>query len=93
LVWAGLCRIRTGRRRVGKNVAEYSDVAAIVDDTIPNHVTLVDLAVNPPALRDEQRARIAHSTSACRYGFSVTGAIANPHQLVGYKEKAHARCA
>lgn len=33
-------------------------VAAILDDTLPNHVTLFDLAVDPPALWDEQRARI-----------------------------------
>ena len=34
-------------------------VAAILDDAMPNHVTLFDLAVDPPALWDEQRARIA----------------------------------
>ena len=33
-------------------------VAAILDDTLPNDITLFDLAVNPPALWDEQRARI-----------------------------------
>ncbi|HEX6998844.1 MULTISPECIES: LacI family transcriptional regulator [Pseudomonadota] len=33
-------------------------VAAILDDTLPNHITLFDLAVDPPALWDEQRARI-----------------------------------
>ena len=33
-------------------------VAAILDDTLPNHVTLFDLAVDPPALWDEQHARI-----------------------------------
>lgn len=33
-------------------------VAAILDDTLPNHVTLFDLAVDPPALWDEQRTRI-----------------------------------
>jgi len=26
---------------------------------LPNHVTLFDLAVDPPALWDEQRARLA----------------------------------
>ena len=31
-------------------------VAAILDDTLPNHITLFDLAVDPPALWDEQRA-------------------------------------
>ena len=34
-------------------------VAAILDDALPNHVTLFDLAVDPPALWDEQRARLA----------------------------------
>ncbi|GGH55032.1 hypothetical protein GCM10010975_12180 [Comamonas phosphati] len=33
-------------------------VAAILDDAMPNHVTLFDLAVDPPALWDEQRARL-----------------------------------
>ena len=33
-------------------------VAAILDDVLPNHVTLFDLAVDPPALWDEQRARL-----------------------------------
>lgn len=35
------------------------DIAAgILDDTLPNHVTLFDLAVDPPALWDEQRERL-----------------------------------
>jgi len=33
-------------------------VAAILDDVLPNHVTLFDLAVDPPALWDEQRMRM-----------------------------------
>lgn len=33
-------------------------VAAILDDVLPNHVTLFDLAVDPPALWDEQRERV-----------------------------------
>lgn len=36
-------------------------VAAILDDAMPNHVTLFDLAVDPPALWDEQRERIGPS--------------------------------
>lgn len=32
--------------------------AAILDDTLPNHITLFDLAVDPQALWDEQRERI-----------------------------------
>lgn len=33
-------------------------VAAILDDTLPGHITLFDLAVDPPALWDEQRVFI-----------------------------------
>ena len=33
-------------------------VAAILDDALPNHITLFDLAVDPPALWDEQRKRV-----------------------------------
>jgi len=36
-------------------------VAAILDDVLPNHITLFDLAVDPPALWDEQRERINSS--------------------------------
>ncbi len=38
-------------------------VAAILDDTLPNHITLFDLAVDPPALWDEQRARLVRVES------------------------------
>lgn len=33
-------------------------VAAILDDTLPNHVTLFGLAVDPPALWEAQRNSI-----------------------------------
>lgn len=33
-------------------------VAAILDDALPNHITLFDLAFDPPALWDGQRERI-----------------------------------
>ncbi len=33
-------------------------VAAILNNAMPNHVTLFDLAVDPPALRDEPRSRL-----------------------------------
>jgi len=36
-------------------------VAAILDDVLPNHITLFDLAVDPPALWEDQRARILGS--------------------------------
>ena len=34
-------------------------VAAILDDVLPNHITLFDLAVDPPALWEAQRARVS----------------------------------
>jgi hypothetical protein len=37
-------------------------VAAILDDAMPNHITLFDLAVDPPALWEEQRDRLADPT-------------------------------
>ncbi|AKH37546.1 MULTISPECIES: hypothetical protein [Nitrosomonas] len=33
-------------------------VAAILDDALPNHITLFDLAVDPPVLWEEQKERI-----------------------------------
>jgi hypothetical protein len=33
-------------------------VAAILDDELPNHITLFNLAVDPPLLWEEQRERI-----------------------------------
>ena len=33
-------------------------VAAILDDAMPNHVTLFDLAVDPPALWEGQWVRV-----------------------------------
>ena len=38
-------------------------VAAILDNVLPNHVTLFDLAVDPPALWDEQRERTEGSAN------------------------------
>ncbi len=34
-------------------------VDAILLNELPDHLTLFDLAVDPPAMREEQRARIA----------------------------------
>jgi hypothetical protein len=34
-------------------------VAAILDDALPGHITLLDLAINPPVLWGEQRGRLA----------------------------------
>lgn len=33
-------------------------LAAILDDALPDHITLFDLAVDPPALWDEQLGRV-----------------------------------
>lgn len=38
-------------------------VAAILDDVLPNHVTLFDLAVDPPVLWEEQRERVKSTSS------------------------------
>lgn len=39
-------------------------VAAILADNLPDHITLFELAVNPPALWDEQRERLTSPASA-----------------------------
>lgn len=33
-------------------------VAAILDDDLPDHITLFELAVDPPALWEEQRKKL-----------------------------------
>lgn len=38
-------------------------VAAILDDALPDHITLFDLAVDPPVLWEEQRERINCASS------------------------------
>ena len=35
-------------------------VAAILDDALPDHLTLFDIAVDPPAVWEEQRRRVGH---------------------------------
>ncbi len=37
-------------------------VAAILDDAMPNHLTLFELAVDPPVLWEEQRGRFLGRT-------------------------------
>jgi len=44
--------------KVSKSGLAPDIVAAILDDALPNHITLFDLAVDPPALWDEQRERV-----------------------------------
>jgi hypothetical protein len=46
-------------------------VAAILDDALPNHVTLFDLAVDPPALWEHQRKRISGVVSV--HAFPASG--------------------
>ena len=39
-------------------------VAAILADNLPDHITLFELAVDPPALWDEQRERLTSPVTA-----------------------------
>jgi hypothetical protein len=41
-------------------------LAAILDDALPNHVTLLDLAVDPPALWEGQRGRVEGAAGDAR---------------------------
>ena len=50
-------------------------VAAILDDVLPNHITLFDLAVDPPALWEEQRGRLA-GAAAGRFRSSLAAPLA-----------------
>ena len=38
-------------------------IAAILNDSLPNHITLLNLAVDPPALWEDQRNRLNVSGS------------------------------
>ena len=51
-------------RMVNLTVLAPDIVAAILDDSLPNHITLFDLAVDPPALWDEQRAELGERDGA-----------------------------
>lgn len=46
-------------RMVNLTILAPDTVAAILDDALPNHITLFDLAVDPPALWEAQRNSIA----------------------------------
>jgi hypothetical protein len=41
-------------------------VAGTLDDALPNRITLFDLAVDSPALWDEQRVRVGCSEAGLR---------------------------
>ena len=43
------------RRMVNLTTRAPDIVAAILDDSLPNHITLFDLAVDPPAFWEEQQ--------------------------------------
>jgi hypothetical protein len=45
-------------RMVNLTALAPDTAVAILDDALPNHITLFDLAVDPPALRDAQRKRV-----------------------------------
>ena len=45
-------------RMVNLTTPALDIVAAILDDALPNHLTLFDLAVDPPALWEDQHERI-----------------------------------
>ena len=49
-------------------------VAAILDDTLPHHLTLFDLAVDPPVLWEEQRKRVEEPVAEAA-GFSTVAAL------------------
>jgi hypothetical protein len=49
-------------------------VAAILDDALPNHLTLFDLAVDPPVLWEEQRKRVEEPV-ADAVGSSTAAAV------------------
>ena len=46
-------------RMVNLTTLAPDTVAAILDDALPNHITLFELAVDPPVLWEEQTERIA----------------------------------
>ncbi len=67
-------------------------VAAILDDAMPNHVTLFDLAVDPPALWDDQRKRLAPSGSpAAATAFAMLLNRRTRHRGVGAVDAAVSR--
>lgn len=53
-------------------------VANILDDAMPDHVTLFDLAVDPPALWDEQRKRLRPSAVLGSATAAHTPTVARP---------------
>lgn len=58
-----------GSRMVNLNTLAPDLVAAVLDDAVPNSITLSDLAVDPQGLREEQGARSL--CRPCRLGIEV----------------------
>jgi hypothetical protein len=51
---------RCGFLRISEGTC-WPPTRGVLNDALPNHITLFDLAVDPPALWDEQRERINSS--------------------------------
>lgn len=56
--------INLDSRMVNLTLLAPDIVHAILEDTLPEHITLFDLAVDPPLLWDEQRARLERPATA-----------------------------
>jgi hypothetical protein len=64
-------------------------VAAILDETLPSHITVHELAISPPVLWDEQRERIGGGwpcrPEAGQFGVRMTQEMA---QRLDYPERS-----
>jgi hypothetical protein len=47
-------------------------VEAILEDALPDHLTLFDLAVDPPALWEVQRAKLADAFLSSKNATAIT---------------------
>jgi hypothetical protein len=59
-------------------------VAAILDDALPDHLTLFDIAVDPPAVWEEQRRRIGHHITDCMRQANTLGHRKLSHLAVSF---------
>ncbi len=64
-------------RMVNLSTRAQDIVAAILDADLPDQITLFDLAVDPPALWEDQRARVGYG----RDGPAVTPSISVPPSI------------
>jgi hypothetical protein len=65
-------------RMVNLTTLAQDIVAAILDDAMPNHVTLFDLAVDPPALWEDQWNRVHSATG---HPLEMPATMAEIHRL------------